>query len=97
MSQARKQRRLLEKAFGLRKKSSNFFSKEQTELRERRRKAGEEIHRQNLERMRSGGTQDKSNFLEDTTSEFKEPVDVKININTSVQNDLEDGPSGSSM
>lgn len=95
MSQARKQRRMLEKALGLRKKNTNFFSKEQIELRERRRKAGDEIHRQNLERMRTGNVQEVPQ--PGSISLDKDIVDTKINIINPYPEDLKEGPSGSSM
>jgi hypothetical protein len=53
MSQSRRERRNLERKLGLRKKSTAFFSPDESEMREKRKKAGVEIHRQNLENQRN--------------------------------------------
>jgi len=92
MSQSRRQRRQLEKALGLKKKSSNFFSKEETDLRKRRRKAGEEIHRQNLERMRNNPKQE-----DDSPLPNAETPPIQENISLGKADIKDSGPSGSEV
>lgn len=51
-SETRRRRRAMERALGF-KAPKNFFSKEAIDLRDRKKKAGEEVHRQNLENAKN--------------------------------------------
>lgn len=52
MGQSRRQRRKMERLLGI-KSNKNMSNPESYEIRERKRKAGQEIHRQNLEGQRN--------------------------------------------
>lgn len=87
MSQSRRERRNLERKLGLRKKNTNLFSPEEREMREKRKKAGEEIHRQNLENQRNGNygvyggsSGNAEEYIEDSKVSLKSP-EIDINLN----------------
>lgn len=90
MSESRRRRRAMEKMLGL-KKPKNFFSKEASDLRARRIAAGDEIHRQNLERQ-------KNSRLRKNTVEYKDTETQGISLGTEEMDDstisLETNPYG---
>jgi len=80
-SETRRRRRAMERAFGL-KAPKDFFSKEAIDLRERKKRAGEEVHRQNLENAKN-----RTNKPADKELKPK-PEGISLNVDTTDTEDF---------